>query len=79
MGLTESELRDWLENIANTNRMRKEIIYDLVRHANEDHMSEDDRTDCKRALSMLSLGKIPDRPGPIRVVVTNADEMWPEQ
>jgi hypothetical protein len=62
--LADAELRDWLENLSQTNERRKIIIDDLLRHANRDNMIEDDRLDCMKALEWLKQGVVSERPGP---------------
>jgi hypothetical protein len=62
--LADAELRDWLENLSQTNERRKKIIDDLLRHAVRDGMSADDHADCMKALALLKEGNIPERPGP---------------
>jgi hypothetical protein len=72
MALTDPELRDWLENLANTNAERRRIIVDLLRHKGEDHMSSEDITDCLKAIEWLDAEDIPERPGPIRLSADTA-------
>jgi hypothetical protein len=70
--LSDADLRDWLENLANTNAARRTIIIDLLRHKGEDHMSGDDVADCRKALEWLNAEPIPERPGPIRLSADSA-------
>jgi len=67
VALTDSDLRDWLENLANTNAVRRTIIIDLLRHKGEDHMSAADVCDCRKALEWLNAEHIPERPGPMHL------------
>lgn len=66
--LPDTDFRDWLENLANTNEGRRVIIVDLLRHKGEDHMTGDDVADCRKALEWLDEGKVPNRPGPKTVL-----------
>lgn len=62
--LSDHELRDWLENLAQTNLMRRRIIIELLRHKAEDCMSSDDAADCQKALKLLDADLVHARPGP---------------
>lgn len=46
------DLKDWVMNLAQTNKDREKIIKDLLRNANGDLMSEYDRRACRAALTM---------------------------
>jgi hypothetical protein len=74
MPLSEPELREWLEELAPSNKERRSVIIDLVRNANKDSMSLDDRIDCQRALKILD-GDVPERAGPRTI---NPTDLEPE-
>ena len=51
--MTDTETREWLHGIAPTPAEQRAIIIDLLKHANEDQMSEDDRVVCRKALTVI--------------------------
>lgn len=69
-GLAEPELRDWVENLAPTNPQRRLIIKDLLRNANSDKMSLEDRQDCRKALDWIEASLVAERPTPIHRTLT---------
>lgn len=69
--LSPDELQEWIQGLAPTNEARKRIIVDLIRHANEDSMSVDDRADCRKAFGLLLTNGVPEAPGPKHVEVPN--------
>lgn len=73
--LAEMELRAWLENLAHTNPMRRRIIIDLLRHKGEDHMTDEDTADCKKALALLEADAVSERPGPKRIEIPAEAEL----
>lgn len=69
--LSDSELRAWAENLAPKNVQRLSIIKDLIRNANSDSMTPDDRTDCQRALQIIPF--LPERVAPIKLDLSILD------
>ena len=76
--LTEAELRSWVENLAPTNPARRQILKDLLRNANSDKMSLEDRQDCRKALEWVESDMVAERPTPIHRTLT-LDELEAEQ
>lgn len=72
--LTEVELRTWVEQLAPKNADRRAILKDLLRNANSDHMSLEDRQDCRRALDWVEAEMVAERPTPIHLSLT-VDEL----
>lgn len=68
--LTERELRDWVENLAPSNPARRQILKDLLRNANSDKMSLEDRQDCRLALQWVEASLVAERPTPIHRTLT---------
>lgn len=62
--LSDHELRDWLENLAQTNPARRRIIVDLLRNKAGDCMSSDDVADCQKAIKLLDADLVHPRPMP---------------
>ena len=69
--MTDTEMRSWLHCLAKDNQSRAAIIKDMLRHANGDRMSEQDRVICRRALVLIDSRLSPpspdfrvDNPGP---------------
>ena len=52
--MTERDQREWVRMLGKTPSQQRLVIADLLRHANEDHMSSADRTICKRQLDRLT-------------------------
>ena len=55
--MTEPEIKDWLSTLAPTTAGRIKMIADLLRHANGDGMSPEDRTICRTVLGRLQAGE----------------------
>lgn len=70
MGLTEWELRQWTQQLAPTNPERRVILKDLIRNANADKMSKDDRADCQLALKWVEANMVAELPTPFKRVLT---------
>ena len=51
--MTPKEEQTWIDNLAPTRKERLAILQDLLRHANADNMSKDDRAICIRQLALL--------------------------
>lgn len=51
--LTDVEVKAWVAGIAKTDATRLLAIRDLLRHANEDQMSVEDREICRREIDRL--------------------------
>ena len=51
--MSEQEQRDWAQMMGVTLSQQADTIAGLLRHANEDHMSFDDRVICRRQLTRL--------------------------
>lgn len=78
MPLNEAELRSWMEMLAPSNHARRTIIYDLLRHAGEDHMTAEDRDACTRAIGIIQNRPPSERVGPVKRKFATED-LWPEQ
>jgi len=68
--MPEPELRDWVENLAPTNPERQKLLKDLLRNANSDKMSMEDRQDTRKALTWVEADLVAERPTPIHRVLT---------
>lgn len=55
--MTEPEIKAWLSTLATTTTGRITMIKDLIRHANGDEMSPEDRTICVSVLKRLEAGE----------------------
>ena len=58
--MTEQEIKAWLRLIGRTDADRIRSIRELLRHANEDRMSAEDRTICRQTLTRLEQGLSPN-------------------
>ena len=52
--MTDAAQRAWARTLAPTSQSQYRIIADLLRHANEDHMSGEDRLICRAQLGRLA-------------------------
>ena len=59
--MTDNEITCWVCGLADTNTARASIIHDLLRHRDEDRMSQADMEVCKRGLRMITLGIVRER------------------
>lgn len=59
--LTQAEIDAWTRSIGSNDMRRINAIYSLLRHANEDGMSESDREICKEVLAKLRLKRSKDQ------------------
>lgn len=57
--LSPAEISDWVEGLGASPLERAQTTADLLRHANEDGMSPDDRRICIEALTILRDSLIP--------------------
>ena len=55
--MSEPEIKAWLSTLAPTTAGRIKMIQDLLRHANGDEMSAEDRTICTSVLLRLESGE----------------------
>jgi hypothetical protein len=57
--MTDPEILEWINWLQRSGKLMdkpksaRALIVDLIRHANTDHMSVDDRQICSRALKLL--------------------------
>lgn len=51
--MTDAEQFQWCSDLAKTPRQQRLVLIDLLRHANEDEMSADDRRICARQLQRI--------------------------
>ena len=55
--MTEPEIKAWLSTLSPTTAGRIKTIADLLRHANGDEMTVEDRTICRVVLGRLQSGE----------------------
>ena len=55
--MTEPEIKAWLSTLAPTTAGRITMLAHLLRHANGDEMSPEDRTVCRTVLGRLQAGE----------------------
>ena len=65
--LSEPDLRDWVEQLAPSNRERRKILTNLLYHANADRMTLEDRQDCRTALLWIESGLATERAAPVHL------------
>lgn len=70
--MSVKEMREWLWLLSRDKAEQFRIVTDLIRHANEDGMSIDDRVVCLYALDMLREELLHTPKGPTPVVHTSA-------
>lgn len=51
--MTNPEILEWLGMLSPLKEKQRTIVTDLLRHANEDQMSVDDRLVCLQALTLI--------------------------
>ncbi len=51
--MTDPEIVSWMKLLGKTKVEQHEMIMDLIQHANEDGMSEEDMKDCLRGIELL--------------------------
>ena len=67
--MTRQEEQEWADGLGPTDATRRGVIYDLLRHATGDKMSDADRAICERQLDrLMSHGVVSQkkRPGSFR-------------
>lgn len=63
--VNDAQVIDWLQLLAPSNRERKAIVLDLLRHKATDRMSTEDIIICHRGLRLLDEpGRVPEAAGP---------------
>ena len=76
--MTEPELKSWVSSLGHSTAERMKAIEDLLKHANGDEMSTEDRTICRKTLDRLRNGDeiVPE----VRVIqrprIVNDDEEY---
>ena len=58
MNWTDTDVREWLSGIRDEHRSQTAIIRDIMKHANEDGMTEGDRQIARRGLVLLSMPRL---------------------
>lgn len=63
--MTEQEQLEWVRMLGRTKAQQAAVIFDLLRHANQDRMSAEDRAICRKHLARLNreMGVDPQRLG----------------
>ena len=55
--MTDNSILAWLSQLSHTNAERLKVVVDLLKHANGDGMTEEDRIACRRAIILIKGGK----------------------
>ena len=55
---TDTDVREWLSGLHDENKGQGAIIRDLLKHANEDGMTVEDRQIARRGLELLSMPRL---------------------
>lgn len=58
MTWTDAEVREWLAGIQDEHRSQTAIVRDLLKNANSDGMSVEDRQIARRGLVLLSMPRL---------------------
>ena len=77
--MTEPEIKAWLSTLAPTTAGRIQMLAHLLRHANGDEMSPEDRTICRTVLGRLQGGEeiVPEvRPSTPRAKWMGDEDDW---